>query len=219
VTPLLIRSGAVRLTSDFSTSPDQRRKGRRQPQEKLEQIVRSATAVFAERGYHAATIHEICASAKVSVGSFYSHFDDKRELMIRVIEDLARSTIPPLGEWDFADVRQIAAHIERFFADRVASGVWRAWREAVLEDPTLRPVEDRLHHFAVEHYATAVTKTRLAKGVGASAALDPEVVAWVVLALVRDDVSNHDAAPPNGTIARVICDLALLVDSPSREAP
>jgi AcrR family transcriptional regulator len=165
--------------------------------------------VFAERGYHAATIHEICARAEVSVGSFYSHFDDKRELMIRVIEDLARSTIPPLAEWNFADVREIAGHIDRFFADRVVSGVWRAWREAVLQDSSLQSVENRIHHFAIEHYATAVTRTRLAKGISEKTALDPDTVAWVLLALVRENVTNHAAAPPHETTARVICDLAL----------
>jgi hypothetical protein len=79
----------------------------------------------------------------------------------------------------------------------------------VLQDPSLQPVENRIHHFAVEHLATAVSNARVAKGGATRTPLAPEVVGWAVLALFRENVSNHGAAPPHEVTARILCDLAV----------
>jgi hypothetical protein len=79
----------------------------------------------------------------------------------------------------------------------------------VLQDPSLQPVENRIHHFAVEHLATAVSNARVAKGGATRTSLAPEVVGWAVLALFRENVSNHGAAPPHEVTARILCDLAV----------
>lgn len=35
-------------------------------------LLNGAEATFSERGYHAATIHDICARAGVGIGTFYT---------------------------------------------------------------------------------------------------------------------------------------------------
>ena len=186
-----------------------RTRRKREPAAKLGKIVAAARDVFAQRGYHATTIHEICTRAGVSVGSFYSHFDDKREVMSRVIEDLAQATIPATAEWNFADQGEITRHMDDFFADAAGVAVWHAWRQAVLEDPELASTERQIARLSLDTYATAVRRSRLAAGESDPSLLDPEVVAWAAIALFRANVVNPKDAPPHNVTARILCELAL----------
>jgi AcrR family transcriptional regulator len=45
-----------------------------------ERLLRAALQVFAERGYEAATIREICGRAEANVAAVHYHFGDKRKL-------------------------------------------------------------------------------------------------------------------------------------------
>lgn len=51
------------------------------------QILRSALACFAESGYDATGVSEICARAGVSKGAFYHHFASKQELFLALLDD------------------------------------------------------------------------------------------------------------------------------------
>src|ERR1700752_1866279 len=48
-----------------------------------ERIIRAATAVFAEKGYHRATIADVVARSGLSVGAIYTHFRGKDELFLQ----------------------------------------------------------------------------------------------------------------------------------------
>jgi AcrR family transcriptional regulator len=52
------------------------------------QILDVAKAVFAERGYHQATIDDIVARAQVARGTFYLYFDDKRAVFEQIVDGL-----------------------------------------------------------------------------------------------------------------------------------
>lgn len=49
-------------------------------------IERAGAHLFAERGYEATTVEDICAAAGVSKPMLYRHFDSKRELCTRLLE-------------------------------------------------------------------------------------------------------------------------------------
>lgn len=66
---------------------------RRAPDEKRERIVTAAAALFAERGYAAATTARIAARAGVSEGIVFHHFRSKRELFRRVVADYGRDFV------------------------------------------------------------------------------------------------------------------------------
>jgi AcrR family transcriptional regulator len=53
------------------------------------QILMGAAKVFAEKGFHKATTKEIAQAADVSEGTIYNYFDNKRELLLAMIELLA----------------------------------------------------------------------------------------------------------------------------------
>lgn len=57
------------------------------------QILMGAAKVFAEKGYHKATTKEIAQSAGVAEGTIYNYFDNKRELLLAMIELLALQSL------------------------------------------------------------------------------------------------------------------------------
>jgi AcrR family transcriptional regulator len=46
------------------------------------QILKAAMSLFRKKGYHATTMREICAKAKVNQGSFYDYFGNKEDVLV-----------------------------------------------------------------------------------------------------------------------------------------
>lgn len=60
--------------------------------ETKEKIIKAAMALFAERGYHKTNALEIAARAKVATGTFYSYFNNKKELLIEIVRQFYKRT-------------------------------------------------------------------------------------------------------------------------------
>lgn len=60
--------------------------------EKLESILRRAAIIFAEKGYHQASIRDIARATRVSLSGLYYYFQSKEELLF-FIQDHALSTL------------------------------------------------------------------------------------------------------------------------------
>ena len=113
-----------------------------------DRIVRAATAVFAEHGFHRATMQDIVRESGLSVGAIYTYFRSKSELILAgcdLISDLELGELRDrLANVD--DYRQRVATALGFFFDqyeteRQADGrailLARAWAE-VDADPAIR---------------------------------------------------------------------------------
>ncbi|TYR33415.1 TetR/AcrR family transcriptional regulator [Mesorhizobium microcysteis] len=82
-----------------------RRKVSRLPAERrIADIMAAAGAVFAEKGYQEALISDIAERAGVVEGSIYRFFANKRELLVRVVEDWYQALIEEEEEL-FASMR------------------------------------------------------------------------------------------------------------------
>lgn len=55
-------------------------------EETINQIMAAATNLFSLSGYDAASVADICASAKVSKGAFYHHFPSKQALFLAIVD-------------------------------------------------------------------------------------------------------------------------------------
>lgn len=66
-----------------------------------QRLLDAATRLFADRGLHRVTSHEIAREAGVAAGTFYLHFRDKtdvyRHIVFHAIEDLAHRVLQALG--------------------------------------------------------------------------------------------------------------------------
>jgi AcrR family transcriptional regulator len=58
-------------------------------EERRAQILRCAREVFARRGYHVASIADICEAAGIGRGTLYQYFANKHEVFSAVLDDLA----------------------------------------------------------------------------------------------------------------------------------
>jgi AcrR family transcriptional regulator len=58
------------------------------PQERSEQIITAAMALFAEKGFYQATMNDIVAASGLSKGGLYWHFDSKEALVLAILEQV-----------------------------------------------------------------------------------------------------------------------------------
>jgi len=59
--------------------------------ESREKIIRAATALFTEKGYYKTNASEIAARARVATGTFYSYFNNKKEVFIEIIKRIYKN--------------------------------------------------------------------------------------------------------------------------------
>lgn len=65
--------------------------------ERREQVLNVALAVFAQRGYHTTSMNDIADAAGVTKPVLYQHFDSKRALYIAVLETVGEGMITAIG--------------------------------------------------------------------------------------------------------------------------
>lgn len=73
-------------------------KTRQKKDAKRTSMMQAAVQVFAEKGYHAATVRDIVAIADVAVGTFYFYFPDKETLFTHLYEETADFLVQTLQQ-------------------------------------------------------------------------------------------------------------------------
>jgi len=53
------------------------------------QILDVAKGVFARRGYHRANVADLCRAARIGRGTLYQYFDNKRDVLLALLEEIA----------------------------------------------------------------------------------------------------------------------------------
>src|SRR6478736_9871686 len=66
-------------------------------QEVRERIVRAATRVFSERGFHRATMQDIVRASGLSVGAIYTYFKSKSDLILAGCDLITDQELAQLG--------------------------------------------------------------------------------------------------------------------------
>lgn len=118
-----------------------------QEQQVRDRIIRAAVAVFAEKGYHRATIADVVTRSGLSVGAIYTHFSGKEELFLQSCDLISGQGLDELAE-RLAPLTSTAARLRAAVAYYVETidefdgapgqvGLVRAWAEAG-EEPGVR---------------------------------------------------------------------------------
>jgi AcrR family transcriptional regulator len=135
-----------------------------------QRVLEAAEAVFAEHGYHDASIVKITEAAGVGQGTFYLYFGSKKDVFDELVRDLNRRGKTRLE----AEELGFRAYF-RFTAEHPA--LYRIIRQAEFVSPEmLRYHYERLSSGYVDALRTAVKNGEIAD-------LDPEVVAWALMGM------------------------------------
>lgn len=113
-----------------------------------DRIVRAATAVFAEHGFHRATMQDIVRESGLSVGAIYTYFRSKSELILAgcdLISDLElgelRDRLATVDDYRQRVATALGFFFDQYETERQADGrailLARAWAE-VDADPAIR---------------------------------------------------------------------------------
>lgn len=73
-------------------------KTRQKKDAKRTAMMQAAVQVFAEKGYHTATIRDIVKQADVAIGTFYFYFPDKETLFVYLYEETADFLLQTLNQ-------------------------------------------------------------------------------------------------------------------------
>lgn len=88
------------------------------------EIIDTAFACFAEKGYHATGIADIARELGIGHGTFYRYFSNKRDIIDHVIDDLAARITDALGT---ENAPEAAATLDEYRAqlDRIGAALTR----------------------------------------------------------------------------------------------
>jgi AcrR family transcriptional regulator len=146
-----------------------------------QRVLEASESVFAEHGYHDASIVKITEAAGVGQGTFYLYFGSKQEVFDELVRDLNRRVRHAMKEASSQGKTRLEAELFgfrayfRFTAEHPA--LYRIIRQAEFVSPDmLRYHYDRLS-------AGYVEALRLAKKSGEIADLNPEVAAWALMGM------------------------------------
>src|SRR5512140_1120606 len=118
-----------------TASTEARKDARRQ------QLVKTASRVFATRGYAATTVKDIAEEAGVAVGTFYLYFKSKEDMLATLYEDMSERVS---GAVDGAVTGPGLTTVQQFSRATVASlATYREYRDLtrilLIEAPGLNP--------------------------------------------------------------------------------
>ena len=162
------------------------------------QILDTAKRLFAERGFHATSMRDLCAALGMSAGNLYHWFPSKQAIIAAFVEADTAETAARFAALSAAtDLRGVLA--EQVIDDVVLTSeaeirlILEVYA-AALRDPELAPlVRD----------ADAAARTQLSELLQRAGVPDPEACAILVIALVDGLISRRALEP-----ARDLGDLA-----------
>jgi AcrR family transcriptional regulator len=144
-------------------------------------VLDAAERVFAEHGYHEASIVKVTEAAGVAQGTFYLYFDSKKAVFDELVVDLNRRVRHAMKEGSSQGKTRLEAEVLgfdayfRFTAEHPA--LYRIIRQAEFVSPEM------LEYHYERLSAGYVEALRAAVETGEVGAIDPEVTAWALMGL------------------------------------
>jgi AcrR family transcriptional regulator len=180
-------------------------------------LLESAERVFADLGYHEASIVKITDSAGVAQGTFYLYFQSKKDVFDELVRDLNRRVRRAMKEASSQGRTRLEAEILGFGAyfDFTAehTALYRIIRQAEFVSPEmLRYHYDKL----AEGYIDALHE---ASARGEAGEIDPEVTAFALMGMgeligMRWILWSDTKQLPAGVVAEITRIVRCVLDAP-----
>jgi AcrR family transcriptional regulator len=145
-----------------------------------QRLLEAAEEVFAQVGYHDASIVKITEAAGVAMGTFYLYFRGKKEIFDQLLIDLNRRVRHAMSEASSQGGTRLEQELLgfraffRFTAEH--PGLYRVIRQAEFVSP------DMLRYHYEKLSAGYIEGLRAAAERGEVGEIDPEVTAWALMA-------------------------------------
>lgn len=145
-----------------------------------QKLLDAAEQVFAELGYHDASIVKLTEAAGVGQGTFYLYFSSKKEIFDELVRHLNRRVRHAMKEASSQGATRLKAELLGFGAyfrfTTEHPGLYGIIRQAEFVSPEmLRYHYDTLSEGYIEGLRDAMAR-------GETADIDPEVTAWALMA-------------------------------------
>jgi TetR/AcrR family transcriptional regulator, mexJK operon transcriptional repressor len=190
------------LVGDFPFIPKQDR-----AHKKRDALLESGKYLFIKKGYDQTTAKDIASYAGVATGTFYRYFEDKRQLLMSLLEDQLEKLMPPEPDWTSGNPQELlAALLENHYKRLEEVGIHCVLPELLPKDPELAQVllkaRRKLHSRILASLEQAKEKEET------WADLDLDTVTWTILILVEN--GPHKEAQTGNPVdyfemAKVIC--------------
>ncbi len=174
-------AAGTEVGTDAGTTADRSRRLGAKGSRTRQRILDAAEGVFAELGYHDASVVRITETAGVAQGTFYIYFPGKKELFDELVDDLNRrvrwamSAASERGNTRLDAERLGFAAYFGFVAEH--PGLYRIMRQAEFVSPEqLRQHYERIVSGYTERLRDAMDR-------GEIPAAEPEVMAWALMGL------------------------------------
>jgi AcrR family transcriptional regulator len=217
----LLRSRVAWTTQNDMPAPGRRRNLRRD--ERRDQILDCALAVFARKGFHETSIADICAPARIARGTLYQYFTDKRDVLAALIERIVgriidavqhwpRFELPPDMEWTvehniaFVEGRSLQIMSVVFADADTASLILRMARGTGFAREALTRIDAQV-------VSVIAADVRAAMEQGAVRAFDPQIVAEFIVGGIEKIVIRALDDGRTIDVARITREIAVLVSS------
>jgi AcrR family transcriptional regulator len=169
-------------------------RGARLREERRNQVLDAARRLFALRGYHATSVHDIIDAADIARGTFYLYFESKRAIFEELLDGFFRTLTGAVRRIDTAPgaappLDQMHANVVRIFAvlDAERPMARILIREAVGLDEEF---DRKLADFYGRVASLIEGGLRLGVQMGLVRPCDPRLVSWCVLGSVKE-VCDH----------------------------
>jgi len=159
----------------------------RRSEETRSRILEAALGCFAERGYDATGVAEICQQAGVSKGAFYHHFASKQALFIALLDEWLKALdgqmaeLRPLAADAPQNLQAMVALLQQVFRD--ASGrlpmFLEFWRQAARDETIWQATMAPFQHY----HALLAGIIRQGIAEGSLRPCDPDNAARVIVSM------------------------------------
>ena len=140
--PAYIMNERSFITVERAILPENNTRKRQLSSLRQEQILAAALDIFSQKGYSAATVSEIARKANLAAGTIYLYFPNKRDLFIKVIENLMVTPLLAIFEngtaGDFPDVLKQAVNNRLELIDSSFASHLVLLMSEILRDPELK---------------------------------------------------------------------------------
>ncbi len=181
------------------------------------QVLAAARRLFAERGYHATSVHDIIAAADIARGTFYLYFESKRAIFDELLDDFFVTLAANVRRVDTdpaarPPLDQLHEMMMRIFAvlenERPMARI--VLREAVGLDVD---VDKKLADFYDRIVDLIERALRAGMELGLVRRCDARLTAWAVIGSVKEVCDRvfvlGAPAPDLGALGRQLVDFAL----------